>query len=107
MPRRGRHAEIAAHPVNDILAHHGMQGLWESMRATGVANRIYATRDVVLRIATEHSDAVADARSVCQGATGILLVRIGQRFSRLGVPHPAHTFLTSRTRLRARLTVPP
>src|SRR2546425_792524 len=81
MPRRGRHAEIAAHPVNDILAHHGMQGLWESMRATGVANRIYATRDVVLRIATEHSDAVADARTESVAApvaraAGVLVPRL-------------------------------
>ncbi|MGH7464528.1 MAG: aminoglycoside phosphotransferase family protein [Longimicrobiales bacterium] len=33
------------------------------LEATGVANRIYATRDVVLRIATEHPDALTDART--------------------------------------------
>jgi aminoglycoside phosphotransferase (APT) family kinase protein len=29
--------------------------------ATGIANRIYATRNVVLRVATDHQDAIADA----------------------------------------------
>jgi aminoglycoside phosphotransferase (APT) family kinase protein len=33
------------------------------MPATGVANRIYATQDVVLRIATYHAESVSDART--------------------------------------------
>jgi len=31
------------------------------MKATGVSNRIYATHDVVLRVATDHDDAIVDA----------------------------------------------
>jgi aminoglycoside phosphotransferase (APT) family kinase protein len=31
------------------------------LQATGIANRIYATRNVVLRVATDHPEAVADA----------------------------------------------
>jgi len=51
------------------------------MRATRVANRIYATRDVVLRIATEHSDAVGDARTESVAApvaraAGVLVPRL-------------------------------
>jgi len=40
---------------------HGVSGPWEPLRATGVANRIYATQEVVLRVATDHRDAVVDA----------------------------------------------
>jgi aminoglycoside phosphotransferase (APT) family kinase protein len=54
---------IAADPVDDILSHHGIQGSWETLTVTGVANRIYATSDVVLRIATDHPEAVEDART--------------------------------------------
>jgi len=50
-------------PVDDILAKHGVSGPWKSLQATGVANRIYATQDVVLRIATNHPEAVCDART--------------------------------------------
>ncbi len=50
-------------PVDAILAAHGIRGPWEPLPATGVANRIYATRDVVLRVATDHPDAVPDART--------------------------------------------
>ena len=52
-----------ADPVDDILAHHGIGGPWETLPATGIANRIYATSDVVLRIATDHPEAVKDART--------------------------------------------
>jgi hypothetical protein len=45
-------------PVDEILAHHGIQGPWATLESTGVANRIYATNDVVLRIATDHPEAV-------------------------------------------------
>ena len=54
---------IAADPVAEILTHHGIPGPWEMFAATGVANRIYATSDVVLRIATDHPEAVEDART--------------------------------------------
>jgi aminoglycoside phosphotransferase (APT) family kinase protein len=54
---------IAADPVDDILAHHGVQGPWETLPVTGIANRIYATSEVVLRIATDHPEAVEDART--------------------------------------------
>jgi len=50
-------------PVGAILARHGILDSWEPLTCTGVANRIYATRDVVLRIATDHPDAVPDART--------------------------------------------
>lgn len=50
-------------PVDAILDFHSIEGPWKPLKVTGVANRIYATEDVVLRIATEHPDAVADART--------------------------------------------
>lgn len=49
--------------VSDILTYHGIKGPWEPLCATGVSNRIYATKEVVLRIATDHADALADART--------------------------------------------
>ena len=49
--------------VDSILAGYGIRGPWIPLPATGVANRIYATHDVVLRIATDHADAVDDART--------------------------------------------
>ncbi|MBI4905194.1 MAG: aminoglycoside phosphotransferase family protein [Acidobacteria bacterium] len=49
--------------VREILSHHGIQGGWQSLPATGLANRIYATSNVVLRIATDHPEAVEDART--------------------------------------------
>ncbi len=50
-------------PVDHILAAYRIPGPWQPLKATGLANRIYATRDVVLRIATDHSDAIPDART--------------------------------------------
>jgi hypothetical protein len=49
-------------PVDHILAVYRIPGPWQPLKATGLANRIYATSDVVLRIATDHSDAIPDAR---------------------------------------------
>jgi aminoglycoside phosphotransferase (APT) family kinase protein len=49
--------------VTAILARHGIRDPWEPLVCTGVANRIYATRDVVVRIATDHPEAVPDART--------------------------------------------
>jgi aminoglycoside phosphotransferase (APT) family kinase protein len=69
---------MAADPVDAIFARHGVRGPWEPLRATGIANRIYATRDVVLRVATDHPDAVADARteSVAAPAAGSAGIRV-------------------------------
>lgn len=50
-------------PVDALLERHGIRDPWEPLACTGVANRIYATRDVVLRIATDHPEAVPDART--------------------------------------------
>ena len=55
--------QMPADPVDDILAFHGVRGPWEALKATGVANRIYATKDVVLRVASDNAEAVADART--------------------------------------------
>ena len=54
---------MPAEPVDVILDFHGIAGPWMPLKVTGVANRIYATKDIVLRIATEHPDAVVDART--------------------------------------------
>ena len=50
-------------PVDAIFALYGIAEPWVAMPATGIANRIYATEQVVLRIATDHPDAVSDART--------------------------------------------
>ena len=68
-------------PVDAILAHHGIEGPWQPLKATGLANRIYATRDVVLRIATDHPDAIVDARTESVAApvaraAGVLVPRL-------------------------------
>ena len=49
--------------VDVILDFHGIAGPWKPLKVTGAANRIYATEDIVLRIATEHRDAVVDAQT--------------------------------------------
>ncbi len=49
--------------IDALFAQHGIRDPWTPLLATGVANRIYATRDVVLRVATDASDAVDDART--------------------------------------------
>jgi hypothetical protein len=50
-------------PVGEILERHGITDPWSTLESTGVANRIYAPRDVVLRVATDHPEAVSDART--------------------------------------------
>lgn len=50
-------------PVDEILEVCGLNGPWEPLNATGVANRIYATKDVVIRVAREHPEALRDART--------------------------------------------
>ena len=49
--------------ISAIFARHGVTGDWGPLPATGVANHIYATESVVLRIATDHPDGVSDART--------------------------------------------
>ena len=50
-------------PVDTILRAYGIHDPWVMLPATGVANRIYATSRFVLRVATDHPDAVPDART--------------------------------------------
>jgi hypothetical protein len=54
---------LISDPVDAILSRHGVRGPWARLPSTGVANRIYATADVVLRVATDHPEAVPDART--------------------------------------------
>ena len=49
--------------IDAMVARHGASGPWEELPSTGVANRIFATTDVVLRVATDHPEAVPDART--------------------------------------------
>lgn len=58
-------------PVDVILAAHGRSGAWTTLKATGLANRIYATRDVVLRVATDHPEAIPDARTESVAAPAV------------------------------------
>ncbi|MCP4423523.1 MAG: aminoglycoside phosphotransferase family protein [Chloroflexi bacterium] len=50
-------------PIDEILDACGLKGPWEPLNATGVANRIYATKDVVIRVANGHQEALKDART--------------------------------------------
>ena len=64
-----------------MFALYSVQGPWEPLRSTGLANRIYATRDVVLRVSTDHPDGVVDARTESVAApvaraAGILTPRL-------------------------------
>jgi aminoglycoside phosphotransferase (APT) family kinase protein len=68
-------------PVDEILTHHGCQGPWQQLPATGVANRIYATQELVLRIAVEGEEALKDARTESVAApvaraAGVLVPRL-------------------------------
>lgn len=49
--------------IDALFARHGIREPWVPLPATGVANHIYATSDVVLRVATDYPDAVSDART--------------------------------------------
>jgi aminoglycoside phosphotransferase (APT) family kinase protein len=67
--------------ITALFAAHGVSGLWEELPSTGVANRIFATRDVVLRVATDHPEAEPDARTESVAApvahaAGILTPRL-------------------------------
>jgi aminoglycoside phosphotransferase (APT) family kinase protein len=48
-------------PVATILSAYGCPGPWSRLASTGIANRVYATDHVVLRVATDHDDAIVDA----------------------------------------------
>jgi aminoglycoside phosphotransferase (APT) family kinase protein len=60
---------VSRDPVDRILAAYGIPGPWDVLPATGVANRIYATSRFVLRIATDHRDALPNARAESVAAT--------------------------------------
>jgi aminoglycoside phosphotransferase (APT) family kinase protein len=67
--------------IDALFAMHGIPGPWVPLPATGIANRIYATQDVVLRVATDHPDGVSDARTESVAApvayaAGILTPRL-------------------------------
>ncbi len=67
--------------IDALFARYGVSGSWETLPSTGVANSVYATRDVVLRLATDHRDAVSDARTESVAApiafaAGILTPRL-------------------------------
>jgi aminoglycoside phosphotransferase (APT) family kinase protein len=49
--------------IDAIFSQHGISGTWEQLPSTGIANWIYATHDVVLRVATDHRDGIPDART--------------------------------------------
>jgi aminoglycoside phosphotransferase (APT) family kinase protein len=77
-----------------MFARHGVLGPWEELPSTGVANRIFATRDVVMRVATDHPEAVPDARTESVAApvahaAGVLtprLIAFDQTHTLLGRP---------------------
>jgi Ser/Thr protein kinase RdoA (MazF antagonist) len=49
--------------VDAIFGRYGISGPWQPLPSTGLANYVYATHDVVLRVATDHPEAVLDART--------------------------------------------
>lgn len=68
-------------PVDAILSHHGLRAPWQELPATGIANRIYATDDFVLRVAVGGSEALNDARTESVSApvaraAGVLVPRL-------------------------------
>jgi macrolide phosphotransferase len=67
--------------IDAIFAKYDLRGAWEPLESTGLANWIYGTRDVVLRVATDHPDGVPDARTESVAApaayaAGILTPRL-------------------------------
>lgn len=67
--------------IDAMFARHGASAPWEPLPSTGLANRVFATRDVVLRVATDHPDGVVDARTESVAApvalaAGILTPRL-------------------------------
>lgn len=67
--------------VDAMFARHGASGGWQALPSIGLANLVFATCDVVLRVATDHPDGVPDARTECVAApvahaAGILTPRM-------------------------------
>jgi len=67
--------------ITALFAKYGVSAMWTPLASTGVANRIYATNDVVLRVATDHPDGIPDARTESVAApaahaAGILTPRL-------------------------------
>src|SRR5262245_11090733 len=62
---RARNTTVDLDPrlIDAMFARHGMSGRWEPLPSTGLANHLYATREIVLRVATDHPDGVMDART--------------------------------------------
>jgi len=52
-----------AFAIDAILRHHGLVASWRQLQPTGIANRIYATDDVVIRVALDDAEALSDART--------------------------------------------
>lgn len=68
-------------PVAAILALHGIPGPYAALEATGVASLIYATQDLVIKVATSHAEAIEDARTESVAAPAAF--RAGIRTPRL------------------------
>ena len=80
-PSTGAAPEFDSGLIDALFARHGIRDRWLPLPATGVANCIYATRDVVLRVATDYPDAIPDARTESVAApvaraAGILTPRL-------------------------------
>lgn len=56
-------AGLAAERVDAILSEYAIRGPWAQLASTGVSNWVYATADVVLRVATDDRESVPDART--------------------------------------------
>lgn len=67
--------EHTTDPIDKILETHGMEGPWGPLHATGVANRIYATQDVVIRISNQHEEALLDAKTEAIAAPVVIIGR--------------------------------
>jgi aminoglycoside phosphotransferase (APT) family kinase protein len=52
-----------ASAIDAILRHHGLHAAWRQLVSTGIANRIYATDAVVIRVALDDAEALADAHT--------------------------------------------
>lgn len=64
LPRAGGdYSSQVSHVVDEILRRVGIAGPWAPLTTTGLAKKVYATDDVVIAIATDHPDAIADART--------------------------------------------
>ncbi|MGQ0766560.1 MAG: phosphotransferase family protein [Gemmatimonadota bacterium] len=55
--------ELPSSVIDAIFALHGIRGTWRLLPRLGLANHVFATVAVVLRVATDHPEAVEDART--------------------------------------------